>query len=498
MPQKLHNTWMKWGLVGLLVLILNTCSGVPPTTNTETTPSEPDRIITQTPSTNPPSPQFYPVSNLNLPDDARGPFLLIQTGLETYQIFDTHSQILHAFDLPVDTSQHDLAWGISPEGQNILFRMNSNEVAIMNLVTGCTQITNHPSSDSPKFQLELAAKDCLTKHPQLAEAEKALIDNLETAHVNSLGILTWYIDDQHLLSVLDCSETSTCLHLDNHQTGTRSQLEAKPGLVNDLWISPDGNRILLRKVSCLDPHNTLDDRYYIINTSTRHVWELPLPEDTAQPGVGWLTDNWIGIVHKNRVSGKENFSLVDIDSMSISPILKGTFDGLRHHDQGLFFLTRKGAPVRTTLTKYSLKGQFQQDVRVDGFCYWLSPTYFGKDLILSCETATFLVSSSLDLEEFFTHTALFAPAPDQTQAVVIAKNHQEAFLLKAQPGGYRQLALSETPLEILWQPDSQGFLYRSIHNLFYVDLETLQDTWVADLYEIGDYTNLNAVWINLP
>jgi hypothetical protein len=211
--------------------------------------------------------------------------------------------------------------------------------------------------------------------------------------------------------------------------------------------------------------------------------------------VGWITEGWIGITHQNRIAGSENFSLINVEDMQIIPIRKGLFDAVRYQQSSLFFLSRNDDPWKTTLARYTQMALLEQEIIIDGFCSWLSPSYYNEKLILNCETKAYLVDDSLKITEYFTPLALFAPAPDQQKAVVTAKNSSDVFLEQKQTGTPTQLALSDAPLEILWRPDSLGFLYRSLTDLYYYDLETSQETWMTGLNEIGDYTNLNAVWI---
>jgi len=59
----------------------------------------------------------------------------------------------------------------------------------------------------------------------------------------------------------------------------------------------------------------------------------------------------------------------------------------------------------------------------------------------------------------------------------------------------QELNLAGDPLEILWLPDSSGFLYRTARHLYHYDLATAVNHQLLMSDFFGDYRNLNAVWI---
>jgi hypothetical protein len=81
--------------------------------------------------------------------------------------------------------------------------------------------------------------------------------------------------------------------------------------------------------------------------------------------------------------------------------------------------------------------------------------------------------------------------------MVIVTREGKSFLLNAALDEWQSLPLTGSPLEIRWMPDSSGFLYRTLGELHYFNLKTEQSRllYTSDLF--GDYTNLNAVWINV-
>jgi hypothetical protein len=59
------------------------------------------------------------------------------------------------------------------------------------------------------------------------------------------------------------------------------------------------------------------------------------------------------------------------------------------------------------------------------------------------------------------------------------------------------LELEGRPLEIRWVPDGTGFLYRITGKLLIYDLESGESSLLLNAQSLGDYTNINAVWIKV-
>jgi len=212
-----------------------------------------------------------------------GPWLLIQSGFTDYQILDLHLRTAYPFDPPGEHIQPNLAAQISPSGQQMIFHLKDATFVVMDLITGEVQTINDPLKESSYFQPDLAVLEAREVFPEEAYSPEALLSAVTTAYLQSKSNLRWYKNDRYRLSVLDTNQTSTSLHLDDHQTGLRHQLEDMPGLVENYWIGPTGEMILLKKGYSFEPGDWEDDSYYIVETDTPTAHPIPSASST-KPG----------------------------------------------------------------------------------------------------------------------------------------------------------------------------------------------------------------------
>lgn len=441
-----------------------------------------------------PSQTLLPVILPNGPLTAdQGPLLFIQTGFYEYRYLNPVMQTSTPVEPPISEPQFRLGSNLSPSGKLMRFPQDESKGVIVDLRTG-EVLHTYDFSGPALFDPQLAANEADSLVTELNLTETGLLEAVTHAHQSSKQLLRWYQSDRFHLSVQDSSPVSTSLYLIDHQTGTRYQLEEQPGLVHDYRVGPDGNQILLKKGLVFKPGAYRDKHYYLINVTEQSILPIPLPEDTQNLSVTWFDKNTVGVIHHAFMSGGEGFSLINTDTMQAKQIITGDFSDLKRFGDRLFYIQRGTEPETTTFQWVTLEGASVAAQTIDRHCFYQYSEL--NRVIVQCELESFLLDQDLTLEPFIEHVLNLLPAPDGTSFVLINRSEQ-SFLLDADLIIQYELPFEEMPLEIRWLPDSSGFIYRTHGSLYYYDLtsQTIELLLESDLF--SDYTNINAVWINL-
>ena len=480
---------ISWVLTAATLLILSAC--IPLGHSPTTTPLPPSA----SPSTRPP--QTDPAIGAHF-CSSPGPFLLTQTGLQEYHLIDIHTLTAHPVVPPVQGGFEDLSRRVSPSGSELLVQSSLNEISIVGLETGRIKSTYFLLRDSPQFQIDGTVLTVQEGYPNLGWTQEFLRAAVQEAYTASLQNFSWYGEDRYWLSVLACSETATCLHLHDRQAGTVQQLENQPGFVHTYWMSPEGKEILLQKEYIFDPLIWQDAAFYLMSPTQQEALPIPLPEEVSNPSVFWAGSGLIGIIHQPGIGHHRGFSLYDPHTRSLTEIIPGDFTGVTLVEDRILALTSSEADG-STITAIGLDGETLDSARITARCIPFShltsrPQYW----ILNCDSGSYAVDPALTILRLSESLFLLSPAPDGEKSLLVDSGQDSAHLVNATLTEKQPIRLEGSPLEILWNSDSSGFVYRTLTGLHYVDLLSGQVNWLVGVQEIGDYANLNAAWIRPP
>jgi len=441
-----------------------------------------------------PTPTRAPTPTKTPLPSSDGPTLLLQTGFETYQIIDFDLGITYPFEPPGLDKRYSLATNLSPSGKQMIFPVSEDEVMIIDLVTGDVHTTYFLQSDASLFQTDLAAEAALQALPGLKYSSEAMLAAVKAAYAESILNIRWYQSDNFILSVLAGSETSTQLYLDDLQTGMRTQLEWMPGLVENYWIGSSGETILLKKGFVFEPGVWQDDRYYLVDVAARRAEPIPLPSGVDNPSLFWLGTQSIGFIHQAQLDGSENFSIIDLDTMESSLIVDGAFNNIWHYGDKLALFRHDPEARTSTIQLLTMEGQSLASQTLSETCFHTNVV--GNWIIVNCETESLILDEKLQSQPFGDPIFLLSTAPDGRASVLVTRT-EEVFLLDTNLGDRQILTLEGNPLEVRWLPDSSGFIYRTSSKLYWFDLENGESELLLESDLFADYTNLNAVWIDL-
>ncbi len=430
---------------------------------------------------------FFPLT----PD--QGPLLLIQTGFFEYRYLNPVTQAFFRFEPPIADSQLRLRANLSPSGTRMFFPLDEQSGVIIDLRTGVAVHTYDFSSPELFNPAQTAAKaEPLVTELDLTSA--GLLEAVTQSHQSSRALLRWYQSDRYHLSVQDAGPAATSVFLDDHQSGTRLQLEDQPGFVEDYRISPDGNRILLKKGWVFKPGAYRDKAYYLLNVADQTTQPIPLPEDIQNPSLTWFNADSLGLIHHAFMAGGAGYALIDTHSLQANTIITGEFSDLRQFGEHLLAIQHNFDSESTTFSLVSLRGETVAALTVDGLCFY--QYHAAGQLMFACDLESFLLDQNLTFEPFIDFVLHLSPSPDGG-AFVMTNRSEQSFLLDANLNLQSELILAEPPLEIQWLLDSSGFLYRTHGSLYYYDLPTRTSHWLLESDLFSDYANLNFVWVNL-
>ncbi|MFU8826924.1 MAG: hypothetical protein ACNA70_05460 [Brevefilum sp.] len=479
-------------IIFLLLISALACAALPPTEPaTEKTPTASPTI--QVPTLQPPTPSLSPSETPGWDLAAMaGPLLLLQTNFDEYLFLEPKSQTSISFEPPISNPQFRLRANLSPSGKLMFFPGQDGAGVIIDLQSG-EVVHTYNFSGPALFIPKQAAIEAGPLVTELELTETGLQDAVTEAHQRSRQLLRWYQSDRYHLSVQDTGPASTSLFLDDHQTGTRLQLEDQPGFVEDYHIGPDRNLVLLKKGFVFWPGAYRDKAYYLLNIQERSIQPVTLPEDISNPTVTWFTQDTIGVIHQATNRGGSGFSLIDIKTFETQTIITGEFGELHQFGDHLLLSQRHSEPETTTFQLVTLAGEYVTAQTVNQQCFRQHAV--SDRIILQCEQQSFLLDQDLNFDPFYDSVLTLWPAPNRNTFLMINRSEQ-SFMLDENLELQGELFLEEPPLEIFWLPDSTGFLYRTHGKLFFFDLQQKTSHLLIESDLFSDYTNLNAVWVN--
>jgi hypothetical protein len=423
-----------------------------------------------------------------------GPLLLIQSGFNAYHILNILEKTAYQFTPPGEPGYHHLANNLSPSGKNMIFLINDELPGIMSFETWQVKILDNLYKGSSIFQSGKTARESLEVLPSLNFTYEAILSAVEKALPSSKSNLQWYQNDSTLLFVQEGSQTSTNLCLNDLGTGTQYQLEEKPGLVEAYWVSPDEEKILVKKGFIFEPNIWEDDQYFVVDIASRSAEPVPLPQDINHPSLSWLGSQFVGITHQTQPAGGVGFSLMDPTTMKSTQIINEDFTQIRLYDEHLLVIRQDQETKTSIIKQIDFLGQVIRSQALDQLC--VIQHICCEKIILNCDTESLILDEIFHPRSFGNPIFLLSPSPDGQTFVLITRTNA-VFLLNAVLEERQLLTLNRAPLEIRWLPDSSGFLYRTPGELFYYDLTSEKSHLLLTSDLFGDYRNLNAVWINI-
>lgn len=425
---------------------------------------------------------------------SEGPLLLVQSDVDAYHFLDIKSKTTTPLIFPDGNPQINLRSSLSPGGLKLLILDSAVGPYIFSLKIGQTQPLNDLQPDIDAFSPEAAAQQTAQDVIVHDYSDEGLLQAIESAFNASITKIRWHASNHHLLLVSRVTEDSTHLCLSDIESGQTTQLEDLPGLVEDYWLAPDGETILLKKGYVFDPGVWQDDRYYLVNLDDGTTAAIPLPTTGQNPSIFWLTNDYIGVIHQRELVGGQDFSLINRQDLQTTLVVPGDFTGVYAFSSHILSFHEDPQNLNTTLMVRTFDGQVVSSQQIDGRCT-MTASVDAQRILLNCEQDSILIEGvELTQTPFGPPIFIFSQSPSRERVVLITRNG-DATLLNGALNNLQELNLAGDTLEILWLPDSSGFLYRTARHLYHHDLTTADNHQLLMSNFFGDYRNLNAVWI---
>ena len=468
------------------LLLLTACNGPQETPTSEATPTT-TQIATATESLAPDSTSTPTLTSFPTSD---GPFLLIQTDTQTYEIIDFALNQRYPVELPDVGQKISLSGSLSPSKTMLKLPVQENQLQLFSFITGDLQTIDLPNSG---FDLQETAELAQAAFESMGLTLEAALDAVQTSYSQSIANTQWYQDDEHLLVVTTGSPTSTHLSLMDTVSGRVESLESLPGLLETVSLS--GDWALLKKGLINVPGYSLDDRYYILNLVTLETQAIELPEDADNPILAWFGASSLSIIHQSQPVGGINYAILNLDDMDTQPVIQGLFSSVRRYQDGLLVFRTDPDTLESIVQLTDLSGQVLKEATLTTAGNLVS--IIDDKIILNLETGSIILDSNLVAAEFSGPIFLLSSAPDGSTQVLVNRSGQTT-LLDSSLGNPQPIELEGAALEVRWLPDSSAFLYRTLGKLYRYDLVEGSSTLLFESGLLGDYANTNAVWINIP
>ena len=376
----------------------------------------------------------------------------------------------------------------------MFFPSNTDCIWITNLTTGEVLKEHDLLNSKIEFRTDLAVnkvQPILEENQFSHDSLKAMI---EDAYRKSLNDIRWYKNDQYLLLSRGLSPTSTNLALYNLQSKSFTNLETQPGLVLDFQVGPGGNLILLKKGFINEPFLWESIQYYVVDVNTQKTEAIVLPEIIDNPTLFWLQNDTIGVIHQMAPIGGLDFSIIDLISGETKQIIKGAFTHISLFNGNIFWVNESQTEELTTMGFSNLTAETLSQQTIHQRCSY--KTQVDNLIFLNCEAESLILNENLDVTPFGSPVSLLVPAPQSEDAILVTQD-ENVVLINQDNLERKPLNLEGRPLEIRWLPDGSGFLYRIPGKLMIYEPGSGESSLLIESEILGDYTNINAVWIRV-
>lgn len=423
-----------------------------------------------------------------------GPLLLLQTGVDSFHILDLATYRLTPYELPGIIKDQKLSSNLSPDGKHLLIFTSDQSFEIVNILSKGTAFSYNFSQDNLGLELDQAVESALQVFP--GYTIDFMQDLIEQTIAQGKQDIQWYQNGQTLIILKVGSAISTNLALLDLSTGESNLLEQNPRLVENYWLGPGDEKLLLKKGFSIAPNDWQDDQYLLLDTITGDSIEINLPLNSENPSIYWFSDDLIGVIHQTGIVSGTDFSLIRIPEMVSNQVITGSFSSLFKFGSDILTLYQNRERQTTNLTLKSINGDLLTSQEIAGICS-VKRKITNLSLLLNCETGSYLVEGQkLTITDFGDPIFLISRSPDRQYYVLITKE-KDNHLLTSDLQQKSSIQLQGEPLEILWLPDSSGFLYRTARELIHYDITGRTNNFILSSDLFGDYRNLNAVWVTL-
>lgn len=410
-------------------------------------------------------------------------------------------------NIPPNTSITSLGNALSPDKQFMVLVKKftddpfKKELLIYEILTGQISHEIHIEASSP-----FNPKEMFSLFPDDVQREFSTrnLGNwiLNESLAGSLGIFRWSADSRFLYFSNSCEGGYSCLYRYDLSKKQVSQLEREFFFLEGIYPSPDESNLLIIK----SPVPQLPDfqlvNVFVIDPSLAVMHIPPISSDlNLTYEYSWLDNQRLAITGFNI----EDFTYSEVYQYSLNTkefllLANEPFSDLIINDNGIF--TMKFDQDSQSTRVYIDSKEYQNKIlNIPGECNNLMRSSIpGYTILVSCEQGLFCISPNYVLRKVadISGNILFSPdarffiqygSTDPSDGKDSIKLLDTSFTL------LRDIVVSDIR-QIIWQPDSQGFLFLSMQGLFKVKLPNGEPELLIR-NNTDDYRHLDAVWFDI-
>jgi hypothetical protein len=501
------NFQMKNTLLALtLLLILTSCLALPDADGLNRTPTTfPTEIQSQSST-----PKTVESPNIEgIIKSLEGPLLLIHDNSSAENplfLLDISTAKQYPLDIPVKTSITSLGNALSPDKHlMVLVKKFSDDpfkkdLLILDILTGQIIHEIHVQVLSP-----LNLKEMFSQFPD--DVKREFLERnlgdwiLNESLAGSLGMFRWSKDSRFLYYSNSCEGGYSCLYRYDLSTKQVSQMEREIYFIEGIYPSPDESSILMIK----SPIPQLTDfpiaNVIVIDPSLAVTPIPPISSDLDLTyEYSWLDANSLLIAGFN----VEDFNYSEIYQFSLNRkefllITNEPFSDFIISGIGIFTM-KFDQVTQSTIVIVGSEGQQNKFFNIPGECSDLIRSSIpGYKIIASCEQGLFGFDPSYVLNKITDNSGNFVLSPDLRFSIQYGSSDpsdgkDSIKLLDTNYNLLSEMVVSDVR-QIIWQPDSQGFLYLSLQGLFNVKLPDGEPELLIQ-NNTDDYRHLDAVWFD--
>jgi hypothetical protein len=488
------------------LLILTSCLALPDADGLNRTPTTfPTEIQSQSST-----PETVESPNIEgIIKSLEGPLLLIHDNSSAENplfLLDISTAKQYPLDIPVKTSITSLGNALSPDKRLlVLVKKYSDDpfkkdLLILDILTGQIIHEIHVQVLSPlnsKEMFSLFSEEVKREFSERNLGNWILNENL----AGSLGMFRWSNDSLFLYYSNFCEGEYSCLYRYDLSTKQVSQMEREIYFLEGIYPSPDESSILVIK----SPIPQLTD-FPIVNVividpslAVTHIPPISSDLDLTYE-YSWLDANNLIItgfdVEDFTYSEIYQFSL---DSKELKLITKEPFYDFLI--SGIEVFTMKFDQV-TQSTRIFIGTEERQNntLTIPGECRDLIRSSIpGYVVIAFCEQGLFGIAPTHMISKIADLSGNLVFSPDLRFSIQYGSSDpsdskDSIKLLDTNFNLLREMVVSDVR-QIIWQPDSQGFLYLSLQGLFRVKLPDGEPELLIQ-NNTDDYRHLDALWFD--
>ena len=394
---------------------------------------------------------------------------------------DVSSAEQYPLEIPDNASITSLGNSLSPDKKLMVLSRNfkndpfQKDLLIFDIISGTILHEIHIGS---AYQINV--KEMFSRLPGNVQQElsERNLGNwvLNESFAGSLGIFRWSADSRSLYFSNYCEGGYSCLYSFDLKTDKVSQLEKEDFFLVGIYPSPDNSRILLIK----SPVPQLPDfpifKVFVIDPAC-DIMQIPPMSSAVNLNYeyAWWDANNLVITGFNL----EEFIYSEIYQYCLTRKKAELVSADAFYDYSIRenqLITIQFDQIKQTST-VSIKSDQQKDhlLSIPGECIELiSSPNPGYIVFVSCDQGLFGIDPGFELNLISDLSGNFVFSPDLHFSIQYSPSdpsvsNNSIKLLDLNFDLLRELPVPDVR-QIIWQPDSLGFLYMSMHGLFRVEL----------------------------